>query len=62
MNPASKLHYYHWRGSNQAGRKVSGVIIGYQEQEVRSKLTEQKIHIKKLNAVSLPPSVNSETK
>ncbi len=48
MNPATKLRYYHWRGLNQAGRKVSGVIIGYQEQEVRSKLTEQKIHIKKI--------------
>ncbi|MGF1886620.1 type II secretion system F family protein [Photobacterium profundum] len=48
MNPATKLRYYHWRGFNQAGRKVSGVIIGYQEQEVRSKLTEQKIHIKKI--------------
>jgi type IV pilus assembly protein PilC len=48
MNLATKLRYYHWRGLNQAGRKVSGVIVGYQEHEVRSKLIEQKIHIKRL--------------
>lgn len=48
MNPANKLRHYHWRGINQAGRKVSGVIMGYQEQEIRSKLTEQRIQIKKI--------------
>ncbi|MDX1303867.1 type II secretion system F family protein [Photobacterium sp.] len=48
MKPANKLRYYHWRGINPAGRKVSGVIIGFQEQEIRSKLTEQRIQIKKI--------------
>ena len=48
MRPANRLRYYHWRGVNQAGRKVSGVIIGYQEQEVRSKLAEQRIQVKKI--------------
>ncbi|PSW04621.1 type II secretion system F family protein [Photobacterium lipolyticum] len=48
MKPANKLRYYHWRGVNQAGRKVSGVIIGFQEQEIRSKLTEQRIQVKKI--------------
>ncbi|OAN16584.1 type II secretion system protein F [Photobacterium jeanii] len=48
MKPSNTLRYYHWRGVNQAGRKLSGVIVGYQEQEAREKLLEQKIQIKKI--------------
>ncbi|PSW18514.1 type II secretion system F family protein [Photobacterium sanctipauli] len=48
MAQASKIRYYHWRGVNQAGKKLSGVILGFQEQEVRAKLTEQMIQVKKI--------------
>ncbi|MGF1727890.1 type II secretion system F family protein [Photobacterium nomapromontoriensis] len=45
---SSRIRYYHWRGVNQAGKKLSGVILGFQEQEVRAKLTDQQIQIKKI--------------
>lgn len=48
MAQASRIRYYHWRGVNQAGKKLSGVILGFQEQEVRAKLTEQRIQVKKI--------------
>ena len=46
---ATKIRYYNWRGTNQAGRKVSGTTLGFQEQEVRQQLLEQKIIIKKIS-------------
>ena len=52
MVVATKIRYYQWRGVNQAGRKVSGVTMGYQEQEVRLQLTEQMINIKKIKRTS----------
>ncbi|OBU12582.1 type II secretion system protein F [Photobacterium aquimaris] len=48
MVAATKIRYYQWRGVNQAGRKVSGVTMGFQEQEVRHQLTEQMINVKKI--------------
>lgn len=48
MAQASRIRYYHWRGINQSGKKLSGVMLGFQEQEVRAKLTEQRIQVKKL--------------
>ncbi|MGR5079105.1 type II secretion system F family protein [Photobacterium swingsii] len=48
MKQNNKLRYYHWRGTNSAGRKVSGVIVGFQEQEAREKLLEQRIQVKKI--------------
>lgn len=55
MSTTSKIRYYQWRGINKAGRKVSGVTLGYQEQEVRHQLTEQMINIKKIKRTS--PSI-----
>ncbi|MCD9486087.1 type II secretion system F family protein [Photobacterium iliopiscarium] len=52
MVVATKIRYYQWRGVNQAGRKVSGVTMGFQEQEVRHQLTEQMINIKKIKRTS----------
>lgn len=52
MVAVTKIRYYQWRGVNQAGRKVSGVTMGYQEQEVRLQLTEQMINIKKIKRTS----------
>ncbi len=52
---ATKIRYYNWRGTNQAGRKVSGTTLGFQEQEVRQQLLEQKIIIKKIKKTS--PSI-----
>lgn len=48
MAQASKIRYYHWRGVNQAGKKINGITLGYQEQEVRAKLSEQMIQVKKI--------------
>lgn len=48
MSQASKVRYYHWRGVNPAGKKISGVTLGFQEQEVRAKLSEQMIQVKKI--------------
>ncbi|MFZ6043959.1 type II secretion system F family protein, partial [Vibrio natriegens] len=48
MAQAGKIRYYHWRGVNPSGKKLSGVILGFQEQEVRAKLTEQMIQVKKI--------------
>ncbi|KJF81191.1 type II secretion system F family protein [Photobacterium angustum] len=49
---ATKIRYYNWRGTNQAGRKVSGTTLGFQEQEVRHQLVEQKIVVKKIKKTS----------
>ncbi|HIF9168587.1 TPA: type II secretion system F family protein [Photobacterium damselae] len=45
---ANKIRYYRWRGVNQGGKKITGVILGFQEQEVRAQLTEQMIQVKKI--------------
>ncbi len=45
---ANKIRYYRWRGVNQGGKKITGVTLGFQEQEVRSQLTEQMIQVKKI--------------
>ncbi|KLV06231.1 type II secretion system protein F [Photobacterium aquae] len=48
MDTTSKIRYYHWRGIGPSGKKLSGITLGFQEQEVRAKLTEQMIQIKKI--------------
>ncbi|HIF9065526.1 TPA: type II secretion system F family protein [Photobacterium damselae] len=45
---ANKIRYYRWRGVNQGGKKITGVTLGFQEQEVRTQLTEQMIQVKKI--------------
>ncbi|MEF1216916.1 type II secretion system F family protein [Photobacterium damselae] len=45
---ANKIRYYRWRGVNQGGKKITGVTLGFQEQEVRALLTEQMIQVKKI--------------
>ncbi|MCG9704228.1 type II secretion system F family protein [Photobacterium damselae] len=45
---ANKIRYYRWRGVNQGGKKITGVTLGFQEQEVRAQLTEQMIQVKKI--------------
>ncbi|MGI2797918.1 type II secretion system F family protein [Photobacterium damselae] len=45
---ANKIRYYRWRGVNQGGKKITGVTLGFQEQEVRVQLTEQMIQVKKI--------------
>ncbi|MBV1840253.1 type II secretion system F family protein [Photobacterium ganghwense] len=60
MAQAGKIRYYHWRGVNPSGKKLSGVILGFQEQEVRAKLTEQMIQVKKIRHRS--PSTFSKLK
>ncbi|PSB84088.1 type II secretion system protein F [Photobacterium damselae subsp. damselae] len=45
---ANKIRYYSWRGVNQGGKKITGVTLGFQEQEVRAQLTEQMIQVKKI--------------
>lgn len=47
---ANKIRYYRWRGVNQGGKKITGVTLGFQEQEVRAQLTEQMIQVKKSSA------------
>lgn len=51
---ANKIRYYRWRGVNQGGKKITGVTLGFQEQEVRAQLTEQMIQVKKIKRT--PPS------
>lgn len=48
MPQTGKIRYYHWRGVSQAGKKVSGITQGFLEQEVRAKLSEQMIQVKKI--------------
>ncbi|HIF9259926.1 TPA: type II secretion system F family protein [Photobacterium damselae] len=45
---ANKIRYYRWRGVNQGGKKITGITLGFQEQEVRAQLTEQMIQVKKI--------------
>ncbi|RWX53916.1 type II secretion system F family protein [Photobacterium chitinilyticum] len=48
MAQANKIHYFHWRGVNQIGKKTSGVTLGFQERDVRNMLCEQMIQVKKI--------------
>ncbi|UTV28093.1 type II secretion system F family protein [Photobacterium atrarenae] len=48
MNQPSKVRHYHWRGINQNGKKVSGITLGFQEQDVRNLLSEQRVQVKKI--------------
>ncbi|WP_428454176.1 type II secretion system F family protein [Photobacterium kasasachensis] len=48
MAQVSKIRYFHWRGVNQAGKKVSGITLGFQERDVRTMLGEQMIQVKKI--------------
>ncbi|PSW09672.1 type II secretion system protein F [Photobacterium rosenbergii] len=43
-----KIRYYRWRGINPTGKRLSGVMLGFQEQEIRAKLNEQQIQVRKL--------------
>ncbi|MGF1738523.1 type II secretion system F family protein [Photobacterium satsumensis] len=43
-----KIRYYRWRGINPTGKRLSGIMVGYQEQEIRAKLSEQQIQVKKI--------------
>ncbi|KAB2824372.1 type II secretion system F family protein [Aliivibrio finisterrensis] len=42
------LHNFQWRGINNTGKKVSGKLLALTEIEVRAKLNEQNIQIKKI--------------
>ncbi|MDD9175615.1 type II secretion system F family protein [Aliivibrio finisterrensis] len=42
------LHNFQWRGINNTGKKVSGKLLALTEIEVRAKLNEQSIQIKKI--------------
>ena len=43
-----KIRYYQWRGINPNGKRLSGVMLGYHEQEIRAKLSDQQIQVRKL--------------
>lgn len=43
----SELKNYRWKGINSSGKKVSGQTLALTELEVRDKLKEQHIQIKK---------------
>lgn len=49
----SQLKSYHWRGINSSGKKVSGQTLALTELEVREKLNEQHIQIKKIKKKSI---------
>jgi type IV pilus assembly protein PilC len=42
------LHNFQWRGINSTGKKISGKLLALSEIEVRAKLNEQSIQIKKI--------------
>ncbi|MCQ1057202.1 type II secretion system F family protein [Photobacterium sp. DNB23_23_1] len=48
MAQERKIRYYRWRGINPTGKRLSGIMVGYQEQEIRAKLNEQQIQAKKI--------------
>ena len=48
MAKESKLRYYRWRGVNPTGKRLAGIMVGYQEPEIRARLSEQKIQVKKI--------------
>ncbi|MEZ8709328.1 type II secretion system F family protein, partial [Vibrio alginolyticus] len=49
----SQLKNYHWKGINSSGKKVSGQSLALTELEVREKLKEQHIQIKKIKKKSI---------
>ncbi|UTT83938.1 type II secretion system F family protein [Vibrio pelagius] len=49
----SQLKNYHWRGINSSGKRVSGQTLALTELEVRDKLREQHIQIKKIKKKSI---------
>ena len=49
----SQLKNYHWRGVNSSGKKVSGQTLALTELEVRDKLRDQHIQIKKIKKKSI---------
>ncbi|MGO1191276.1 type II secretion system F family protein [Vibrio casei] len=50
---APALKNFQWRGINNSGKKVSGQILAINEIEVRNKLKEQRVQIKKLKRRSV---------
>ncbi|WP_413111097.1 type II secretion system F family protein [Thaumasiovibrio sp. DFM-14] len=52
FSASNKLKHYAWRGFNASGKKVRGVMMGYVESDVRDKLAQQKIQIKKIKPTS----------
>lgn len=50
---APALKNFQWRGINNSGKKVSGQILAINESEVRNKLKEQRVQIKKLKRRSV---------
>lgn len=50
---APALKNFQWRGVNNVGKKVSGQMLAMNETEVRTKLKEQRIQIKKLKRRSV---------
>ncbi|MCG9641432.1 type II secretion system F family protein [Vibrio sp. Isolate34] len=49
----SQLKSYHWKGINSSGKKVSGQTLALTELEVREKLKDQHIQIKKIKKKSI---------
>ncbi|MGF1696659.1 type II secretion system F family protein [Vibrio lamellibrachiae] len=49
----TQLKNYRWKGINSAGKRVSGQVIALSEIEVRDKLKEQHIQIKKIKKGSI---------
>lgn len=47
------LKSFQWRGINSSGKKVSGKQLALSDAEVRTKLTEQNIQIKKIKKRSI---------
>jgi len=55
-NASLQLSSYHWKGINSTGNKVSGQILAIAESEVRDKLSEHKIKVKRIKRGSVPLS------
>lgn len=49
----NQLKSYRWKGVNSVGRKVSGQLLALSETEVKDRLKEQHIQIKKLRKGSV---------
>jgi type IV pilus assembly protein PilC len=53
-NSSPQLSSFRWSGINSTGKKVSGQLLALTESEVRDKLSEQSIKVKKLKKGSAP--------
>ncbi|QIA64223.1 type II secretion system F family protein [Vibrio astriarenae] len=53
VSSATQLKNYRWRGINSTGKKVSGQMLALNEVEVRDKLKEQHVSIKKIKRGSV---------